>query len=176
MDEELAKNLFGLGFRALDEIAEAEIAELASIEGVESEDRAKDLQLAAERALERLRQERIRHAVELGGQLSDHDALLVIPGMGTRTAQALEESGYRSVRDVAKEDPDRLSIKSGLGHKKARQIWQGAVDFQRTVAKEIQTARERLAEQRADLEAQAQADLEAGIAGHAGGDTASEEA
>jgi len=176
MDEDLAKNLFGLGFRALDEIAEAEIAELASIEGVESEDRAKDLQLAAERALERLRQERIRHAVELGGQLSDHDALLVIPGMGTRTAQALEESGYRSVRDVAKEDPDRLSIKSGLGHKKARQIWQGAVDFQRTVAKEIQTARDRLAEQRAELEAQAQADLEAGIAGHAGGDTASEEA
>jgi len=175
MDEELAKNLFGLGFRALDEIAEADLAELASIEGVESEDRAKDLQQAADRALERIRQDRIRRAVELGGALTDHDALLVIPGMGTRTAQALEESGYRSVRDVAKEDPDRLSIKSGLGHKKARQIWQGAVDFQRTVAKEIQTARDRLAEQRADLEAQAQADLAAGI-GRESSESASEEA
>ncbi len=163
MDEELAKNLFGLGFRALDEIAEAEIAELASIEGVETEERAKELQQAAERALERLRQERIRRAVEQGGALTDHDALLIIPGMGTRTAQALEEAGYRSVRDVAKEDPDRLSIKSGLGHKKARQVWQGAVDFQRTVAKEIQVARERLSERRAQLEAQAALDVAAGV-------------
>lgn len=161
MDEELAKNLFGLGFRALDEIAEAELAELATIEGVEDEERAGELQKAAERALERLRQERIRRIAEQSGAISDHDALLVVPGMGTRTAQALEESGYKSVRDVAKEDPDRLAIKSGLGNKKARQVWQGAVDFQRTVAKEIQVARERLAEQRAGLDAQAEADVAA---------------
>jgi N utilization substance protein A len=163
MDEELAKNLFGLGFRALDEIAEAEVGELATIEGVETEERGAELQGAAERALERLRQDRIRRVVEQGGALSDHDALLIVPGMGTRTAQALEESGYKSVRDVAKEDPDRLSIKSGLGHKKARQIWQGAVDFQRTVAKEIQAAREKLEAQRAELDAQAQADVAAGV-------------
>jgi hypothetical protein len=86
--------------------------------------------------------------------------MLLIPGMGTRMAQSLEDAGYRSVRDVAREDPDRLSIKSGLGHKKARQVWQGAVDFQRTVAREVQEARERIEQQRADLEAQAQADVE----------------
>ena len=165
MEDELAKNLFGLGFRALDEIAEAELAELASIEGVEDEKRAKELRVAAEGALERLRQERIRRAVEQGGALNDREALLLIPGMGTRMAQALEDSGYRSVRDIAREDPDRLSIKSGLGHKKARQVWQGAVDFQRTVAREVQEARERIEQQRADLEAQAQADV-AAIAGH----------
>ena len=176
MDEELAKNLFGLGFRALDEIAEAEIGELASIEGVETEERGAELQRAAERALERLRQDRIRRVVEQGGALSDHDALLIVPGMGTRTAQALEESGYKSVRDVAKEDPDRLSIKSGLGHKKARQIWQGAVDFQRTVAKEIQAAREKLEAQRAELEAQAQADVAAGVPAPASDEDEDEEA
>ncbi|HYO94588.1 MAG TPA: transcription termination factor NusA [Polyangiaceae bacterium] len=163
MEEDLAKNLFGLGFRALDEIAEAEVEELASIEGVENNERAQELQAAAERALERLRQDRIRRAVEQGGSVSDREALLLIPGMGTRTAQALEDAGYKSVRDVSKEDPDRLSIKSGLGHKKARQVWQGAVDFQRTVAKEIQQARDRLADQRAELEAQAQADIAAGV-------------
>jgi N utilization substance protein A len=96
--------------------------------------------------------------------------------MGTRTAQALEESGYKSVRDVAKEDPDRLSIKSGLGHKKARQIWQGAVDFQRTVAKEIQAAREKLEAQRAELEAQAQADVAAGVPAPASDEDEDEEA
>jgi N utilization substance protein A len=176
MDEELAKNLFGLGFRALDEIAEAEIGELATIEGVETEERGAELQRAAERALERLRQDRIRRVVEQGGALSDHDALLIVPGMGTRTAQQLEESGYKSVRDVAKEDPDRLSIKSGLGHKKARQIWQGAVDFQRTVAKEIQVAREKLEAQRAELEAQAQADVAAGVPAAAGDEDEDEEA
>ncbi|HEY8946851.1 MAG TPA: transcription termination factor NusA [Polyangiaceae bacterium] len=157
MDDELAKNLFGLGFRALDEIAEAELSELASIEGVESEQRAEELRKAAERALERLRQDRIRRVVEQGGAITDREALLLIPGMGTRTAQALEDAGYRSVRDVSREDPDRLSIRSGLGHKKARQIWQGAVDYQRTVAKEIQDAREKIAEQRAELEAEAEA-------------------
>jgi N utilization substance protein A len=157
MDEDLAKNLFGLGFRALDEIAEAELSELASIEGVENEQRAEELRKAAERALERLRQDRIRRVVEQGGSVNDREALLLIPGMGTRTAQALEDAGYKSVRDVSREDPDRLSIKSGLGHKKARQIWQGALDFQRTVAKEIQEARERMAEQRAELEAEAEA-------------------
>ncbi|MDQ2645183.1 MAG: transcription termination factor NusA [Myxococcota bacterium] len=175
MEEELAKNLFGLGFRALDEIAEAELAELASIEGVEDEKRAKELRAAAERALERLRQERIRRAVEQGGALSDREALLLIPGMGTRMAQALEDSGYRSVRDVAREDPDRLSIKSGLGHKKARQVWQGAVDFQKTVAREVQEARERIEQQRAELEAQAQADV-AAVAGHDHGLAEGEEA
>ncbi len=175
MEEELAKNLFGLGFRALDEIAEAELAELASIEGVEDEKRAKELRAAAERALERLRQERIRRAVEQGGALSDREALLLIPGMGTRMAQSLEDSGYRSVRDVAREDPDRLSIKSGLGHKKARQVWQGAVDFQKTVAREVQEARERIEQQRAELEAQAQADV-AAVAGHDHGLAEGEEA
>jgi transcription termination/antitermination protein NusA len=88
--------------------------------------------------------------------------LLLIPGMGTRMAQSLEDAGYRSVRDVAREDPDRLSIKSGLGHKKARLVWQGAVDFQRTVAREVQEARERIEQQRADLEAQALADVAKG--------------
>ena len=175
MDEELAKNLFGLGFRALDEIAEAELAELASIEGVEDEKRAKELRAAAEGALERLRQERIRRAVEQGGALSDREALLLIPGMGTRMAQSLEDSGYRSVRDVAREDPDRLSIKSGLGHKKARQVWQGAVDFQKTVAREVQEARERIEQQRAELEARAQADV-AAVAGHDRGIEEGEEA
>jgi N utilization substance protein A len=175
MEEELAKNLFGLGFRALDEIAEAELAELASIEGVEDEKRAKELRAAAEGALERLRQERIRRAVEQGGALSDREALLLIPGMGTRMAQSLEDSGYRSVRDVAREDPDRLSIKSGLGHKKARQVWQGAVDFQKTVAREVEEARERIEQQRAELEARAQADV-AAVAGHDHGLAEGEEA
>ena len=131
------------------------------IEGVENEERAEELKKAAERALERLRQDRIRRVVEQGGSVGEREALLLIPGMGTRTAQALEDSGYKSVRDVSREDPDRLSIKSGLGHKKARQIWQGAVEFQRTVAKEIQDARERMAEQRAELEAEAEAAIAA---------------
>jgi hypothetical protein len=90
-------------------------------------------------------------------------------------AQALEDSGYRSVRDIAREDPDRLSLKSGLGHKKARQVWQGAVDFQRTVAREVEEARARIEQQRAELEAQAQADV-AAIAAQGGGLQEGEEA
>ncbi len=62
VDEELAKAMYRLGFRALEEIAEAAIEELVTIEGVTSEERAQELKLAAERTMERLRRDRIHRA------------------------------------------------------------------------------------------------------------------
>ncbi len=43
--------------------------------------------------------------------------------------QLLEEAGYRTVQDLAREDADRLAIRTGLGIKKARQIQVGASHF-----------------------------------------------
>src|SRR5687768_15323868 len=107
MEDELAKNLFGLGFRALDEIAEAELAELASIEGVEDEDEAQTLRTAAESAMERLRHARIKEASQRSEPLTEREKLRFVRGVGLRTLQLLEEAGYKTVNDVSREDPDR---------------------------------------------------------------------
>jgi transcription termination/antitermination protein NusA len=141
VDEELAKAMYRLGFRALEEIAEAAIEELVTIEGVTSEQRAQELKLAAERTMERLRRDRIHRASSQIEPLSERDKLRFVPGVGTRTVQLLEEAGYRTVQDLAREDADRLAIRTGLGIKKARQIQVGASHFLSTEAREIDDAR-----------------------------------
>ena len=141
VDEELAKAMYRLGFRALEEIAEAAIEELVTIEGVTSEERAQELKAAAERTMERLRRDRIHRASSQIEPLSERDKLRFVPGVGTRTVQLLEEAGYRTVQDLAREDADRLAIRTGLGIKKARQIQVGASHFLSTEAREIDEAR-----------------------------------
>ncbi len=145
VDEELAKAMYRLGFRALDEIAEAAIEELITIEGVESEERAQELKLAAESTMERLRRDRIQRASSQVEPLSERDKLRFVPGVGTRTVQLLEEAGYKTVQDLAREDADRLAIRTGLGIKKARQIQVGASHFLSTEAREIEDARRQMA-------------------------------
>jgi len=141
VDEELAKAMYRLGFRALEEVAEAAIEELITIEGVTSEERAQELKVAAERTMERLRRDRIHRASSQVEPLSERDKLRFVPGVGTRTVQLLEEAGYRTVQDLAREDADRLAIRTGLGIKKARQIQVGASHFLSTESREIDEAR-----------------------------------
>ena len=141
VDEELAKAMYRLGFRALDEISEAATEELITIEGVTTEERAQELKAAAESTMERLRRDRIHRASSQVEPLSERDKLRFVPGVGTRTVQLLEEAGYRTVQDLAREDADRLAIRTGLGIKKARQIQVGASHFLSTEAREIEDAR-----------------------------------
>lgn len=141
VDEELAKAMYRLGFRALDEISEAATEELVTIEGVTTEERAQELKAAAESTMERLRRDRIHRASSQVEPLTERDKLRFVPGVGTRTVQLLEEAGYRTVQDLAREDADRLAIRTGLGIKKARQIQVGASHFLSTEAREIEDAR-----------------------------------
>jgi N utilization substance protein A len=143
VDEELAKAMYRLGFRALDEIAEAQVEELVTIEGVETPERAQELKAAADSTMERLRRDRIQRASSQVEPLTERDKLRFVPGVGNRTVQLLEEAGYRTVQDLAREDADRLAIRTGLGIKKARQIQQGAAHFLSTEAREIEEARRR---------------------------------
>jgi N utilization substance protein A len=156
VDEELAKSIFRLGFRALEEISEAAVEELAQIEGVETEERAAELKRAADATTERLRRERIQRASSQIEPLTEREKLRFVPGVGLRTLQLLEEAGYRTVSDLAREDADRLAIRTGLGIKKARQIQQGAEYFLKSEAREIEETRAQLAAARAAQAASAQ--------------------
>ena len=149
VDEELAKSIFRLGFRALEEISEAAVEELAQIEGVETEERAAELKRAADATTERLRRERIQRASSSIEPLTEREKLRFVPGVGLRTLQLLEEAGYRTAADLAREDADRLAIRTGLGIKKARQIQQGAEYFLKSEAREIEETRAQLAAARA---------------------------
>jgi len=144
LEEDLARVLYRLGFRALEEIAEAQLEELVPIQGVGTAEAAASLKERAESAMERLRHERIQAALAKSEPLTEREKLRFVRGVGMRTLQLLEEAGYRTVHDLEREDPDRLAIKTGLGIKKARLVQQGAIYFLEHESREIEAARARL--------------------------------
>jgi N utilization substance protein A len=143
--EELARAMYRLGFRALEELAEASIEELVTIDGIGSPEEAQSLRDTAGETMERLRNERIAAAKTSLEPPAERDILRLVKGVGVRTQQFLEEGGYRGVNDVVREDPDRLAIRSGLSHKKARAVQSAAREFLQGEAKEIEAARAVLA-------------------------------
>jgi N utilization substance protein A len=139
--EQVARSMYRLGFRALEELAEATEAELAAIPGLGGADAATKIKGSAETTMERLRQERITAASSRIEPLTERERMLFVRGVGERTIQLLEEAGYRGVEDIRREDEDKLAIKTGLGIKKARAIKQGAEHFLSSESKVIEAAR-----------------------------------
>lgn len=140
VSEQVARNMYRMGFRALEEVAEATEQEIGGIQGVGAENAAK-IREAAEKTMETLRQERINAASSKTEPLTDKEKLLFIRGVGERTVQLLEDAGYRSVEDIMREDEDKLAIKTGLGIKKARALKQGGEHFLSNEWKQIDAAR-----------------------------------
>ncbi len=145
LDDDQARALYRLGFRALEEVAEAQVEELVPIPGFGTPEIAQEVKESAEASMEKLRKERIAGALAKSEPLTEREKLRFVRGVGLRTLQLLEESGYRTVHDLAREDPDRLAIKSGLGIKKARLVQQGALAFLEHDAPELERARQQAA-------------------------------
>jgi transcription termination/antitermination protein NusA len=144
VDENLARAMYRLGFRALEEVAEAGTDELMTIDGIQGVDGAKGLQQNALSAMDRLRMERLEVACNRPDPPTERELLQLVPGVGLRTLQFLEEGGYRSMRDVVREDPDRLSIKTGLSNRKARAVQAAAKAFLSADVPEIEARRAQL--------------------------------
>ncbi|MBX3213528.1 MAG: transcription termination/antitermination protein NusA [Labilithrix sp.] len=149
VSETVARNMYRMGFRALEEVAEATEQEIGGIQGVGAENAAK-IRENAEKTMETLRQERISTASSKTEPLTDKEKLLFVRGVGERTVQLLEDAGYRSVEDILREDEDKLAIKTGLGIKKARALKQGAEQFLGNEWKQIDAARKAAAVQKTD--------------------------
>lgn len=141
VSEDMARAFYRLGFRALEEVAEATDEELTFVDGVANAEHAATLRANAESAMERLRVERIRTASSGTAPLTEREKLRFVAGIGMRTLQLLEESNYKNVREVAEEDPERLAVRSGLGAKKARQVQEAARHFLEQELPEIARAR-----------------------------------
>src|SRR5262249_36417793 len=125
VSEQVARNMYRMGFRALEEVAEATEQEIGGIQGVGADNAAK-IREAAERTMETLRQERINAASSKTEPLTDKEKLLFVRGVGERTVQLLEDAGYRSVEDIMREDEDKLAEKTGGVNKRARARKNGA--------------------------------------------------
>jgi N utilization substance protein A len=144
VDEALARAMYRLGFRALEEVAEAGTDELTTIDGITGVEGAQALQANALAAMDRMRQERLEVACSRSEPPTERELLQLVPGVGLRTLQFLEEGGYRSIRDVVREDPDRLSIKTGLSNRKARAVQGAAKAFLSVEVPEIEARRAQL--------------------------------
>lgn len=129
IEDDVAKAMYRLGFRALEEIADASEEELLAIDKVGTAERAQELKAAAERSMDVQRQERIQELVQRAESLTDRDKLRIVRHVGPRTLQALDDANYRTVEDLAKEDPDRLALRTGLGVKKAKAVRDAAGHF-----------------------------------------------
>src|SRR3954447_9465046 len=78
VEEPLARAMYRLGFRALEEVGEAGHDELTTIEGIGSPDEAERIKAQADTTMERLRQDRIRKASSRTEPLTDRERLLFI--------------------------------------------------------------------------------------------------
>jgi N utilization substance protein A len=129
--EAVAKAMYRVGFRALEEVAEASVEELAGIQGIGDEATAQRIRDEASTTMERLRTERIRKIATRAEPPLERDRMLCVRGLGMRTLTLLEDGGYKTLSSVVKEDADRLAIRTGLGLKKAAAIKLAAEEFVR---------------------------------------------
>ncbi len=143
--ENIARSMYRLGFRTLEELAEASEQELAAIPGLGGAELATRIRGEAEAIMETNRQERIREASTRTEPLTERERMLFVRGVGERTVQLLEEAGYRRVEDLRNEEEDKLAIKTGLGLRKARAIKLGVDVFLTSESKVIEDARQKSA-------------------------------
>jgi N utilization substance protein A len=141
VSDAVAKAMYRLGFRSVEEVAEATAEELSGIPGLGGAETAGRIKDSAEATMETMRQTRIREASSRTEPLSERERLLFVRGVGERTVEVLEQQGYKAVEDILKESEDKLAIRTGLGIKKARLIRQGAQHFLETEQKVIDAAR-----------------------------------
>jgi N utilization substance protein A len=140
IDESLARTMYKLGFRTMQDLIEANPQELAGIPGLGGTEKGNAIREAAQAAVEEVRRERIREAAKKTEPLTTRERLLFITGVGERTVELLEQKGYENVEAIAEEDVDKFAIRTGLGLKKAKSIIHGARQFlasEKTIMEEL---------------------------------------
>ena len=126
VSDAVARAMYRLGFRSVEEVAEASVEELAGIPGVGSVDDAGQLRTHAEAALDQSRADRVREAAAAGTPLSGLDRLMLVRGVTDKLAEQLAQLGYKTPEDVVRESEDKFAVKTSLGMKKSRLVRAGA--------------------------------------------------
>jgi N utilization substance protein A len=146
----IAQTMYKLGFRSLEEVAEAGTDELAGIPGLGGAENADRIKSSAETAMEELRQRRIREASRRTEPLSERERLLFVRGVGEHTINLLTSAGVGTVEQLHTTHEDSLLRDTGLGLRKVRQIKLGAQTFLSSEQKVIEEARKALRAENAE--------------------------
>jgi N utilization substance protein A len=168
----IAQTMYKLGFRSLEEVAEAGADELAGIPGLGGAENADRIKAAAENAMEEVRQRRIRDASKRTDALSERDRLLFVQGVGEHTINLLAQTNISTVEQLHQCPEEVLLRETGLGLRKVRQIKQGAATFLSSEQKVIDEAQR--AARAAAREAAAAAESAAAEGDNAGNDGTAE--
>jgi len=116
--EIIARVLYDEGFYTVEDVAEAEGAELGRISGIGEKKGEKIVEAARVMAgLTTVPEEGKLERVKRGDDPVDR-----LPGVGEKTAALLQESGYGSVRDLFQADVAVLSQLPGVSRKKAENL------------------------------------------------------
>jgi len=129
INDMLARTMYKLGFRTMQDLIEANPQEIAGIPGLGGMEVANAIREAAQAVIEEARRARIREAALKTEPLTHRERMLFIPGIGDRTVELIEQKGYETVESIAEEDVDKFAIRTGLGLKKAKSIINGARQF-----------------------------------------------
>ncbi len=158
LDETMAQTMHKLGFRTLEDVLKAEPQELMAIPGIGGAEVVERIQRSAEAAAEVERQKAILERASRDEPLSQRDRLLLVHGVGDRTVEILQKAGYGSVEDILNEnDSDQLALKTSLGLKKARDLFEAVKVFVASEARILEEARRRAQEEKERREAEAAA-------------------
>jgi N utilization substance protein A len=140
VSDQLARDLYRAGFRSPEELADADLDDLAST-GFVDEAGAQHLHDVAAAHLEKVRLQRLEAAQKKTEALSDREKLALIPGIGDRTVELLIEAGFHTPEGIAREEEARLAQRVGLNPHKASQLKAAAQHLLDTDWKTIQAAR-----------------------------------
>jgi N utilization substance protein A len=140
VSDQLARDLYRAGFRSPEELADADLDDLAST-GFVDEAGAQNLHDVAAAHLEKVRLQRLEAAQKKTEALSDREKLALIPGIGDRTVELLIEAGFHTPEGIAREEEARLAQRVGLNPHKASQLKAAAQHLLDTDWKTIQAAR-----------------------------------
>ncbi|MEZ4253185.1 MAG: transcription termination/antitermination protein NusA [Polyangiales bacterium] len=148
-DEEIARSLYRMGFRTLDEVAEASTEELLEVDGITNKN-VERLRDQATKAMEEVRKERITEAAQRPELPTEREKLLMVRGISERLADVLEKGGYGSVGAISREaDMDRFALKVKIPHELASEIKDDVTRFLADSWPGIESGVEKAAEEHA---------------------------
>jgi N utilization substance protein A len=137
----VAQTLYKLGFRAVDDIADASVEELTTVQIIGGAEGAARMKAAANAALESDRQRRLRDAVQGTESVTDRQRLALVRGVTEVVLKALDDAGVRSVEQLRGANVESLARETGLPARKLRALTESAAQFIENDGKAIDEAR-----------------------------------
>ena len=120
--------LYNEGFRSVKEVSEVDPEELAKVLELEKEKASEIVQGAIQLSRREEGAEAVQEvSANAGGPA--FDPVDRMGGVGEKTAQVLEENGFKNVHDISEANIEKLSSLPGIGIKKAEKLIQSAKDY-----------------------------------------------